>query len=142
LYQPLLTEERNYQVQIMCNIYRRATYVYVWLGPSDPYTKGIMDKLKVAFRQHHYHGSRAIATRKEQEVDKNNDEVMESLSAAELQHFFSNAYWRRLWIVQEIMLVRYIRIMCGKSLLSWEEVKRICTKQSTRFLADGQRSVP
>jgi hypothetical protein len=36
------TSERNHQVQMMSNIYRRAYHVIVWLGPGNTNTKNAM----------------------------------------------------------------------------------------------------
>jgi hypothetical protein len=43
--------ERNHQVKMMSDIYRQATYVYVWLGPSDADTEAAMRVLKTGLRR-------------------------------------------------------------------------------------------
>ncbi|KAF2649711.1 HET-domain-containing protein, partial [Lophiostoma macrostomum CBS 122681] len=102
-----VVQERNHQVRMMSDIYKRASYVYVWLGPSDRRT-----------------------------------EAPDPLSGTELTHFFQNPYWHRLWIVQEVMLARYIRIMCGETLLSWEELQRFCSTGLGHLPTDAAQAVP
>jgi hypothetical protein len=40
-------EEKSWQVQLMREIYQRATYVCIWLGPADNTSDEIMDFLQV-----------------------------------------------------------------------------------------------
>ncbi|KAH6846874.1 heterokaryon incompatibility, partial [Alternaria alternata] len=83
-----LTGERNHQVKMMSDIYRRATYVYVWLGKSDGSTEAVM---------------RAKMSRDGTSTQAE-DSIWTSALRSALRHFFGNPYWLRLWIVQEIML--------------------------------------
>jgi hypothetical protein len=48
-----VVEERNHQVEMMSDIYRRACYVYVWLGRSDDCIETVMKSLKADFRRYH-----------------------------------------------------------------------------------------
>ncbi|KAJ8116855.1 hypothetical protein OPT61_g1801 [Boeremia exigua] len=59
-----------------------------------------------------------------------------------LQHFFNNPYWQRLWIVQEVMLARYIRIICGDEFLAWEVLSRFCTCDEVRSLIAPGLHIP
>ena len=135
-------EERNHQVQIMSDIYRRASYVYVWLGTSDAETEAVMQKLKISFRGYHKNRSMMATSSKRRKLlpEPSDLEEIEPPSSTQLKHFFSSPYWRRLWIVQEIMLARYIRVICGETLLSWEELQRFCStglKSLTRRAVDA-----
>ncbi|CAN9383521.1 unnamed protein product [Alternaria alternata] len=125
-----LTGERNHQVKMMSDIYRRATYVYVWLGKSNDRTEAVMKALKSSYRR--YHGPELLTKRSKTtgriSGDGTSMQAEYSISIAALGHFFCNPYWLRLWIVQEIMLARYIRVMCGETLLSWDELKRFCSE--------------
>jgi hypothetical protein len=123
-----VVEERNHQVEMMSDIYRRACYVYVWLGKSDKCIESVMKTIKADFRRHY------DCVRKESPTNK--------LSGPALQYFFGNSYWLRLWIVQEIMLARYIRVICGETLLSWEELKRFCASGLKRLPPEAALAVP
>ncbi|KAB2104994.1 hypothetical protein AG0111_0g7166 [Alternaria gaisen] len=124
-----LTGERNHQVKMMSDIYQRATYVYVWLGKSNDSTEAVMKALKSNYRR--YHDPEPLTKRSKTPSKISRDgtsmQAEDSISISALRHFFGNPYWLRLWIVQEIMLARYIRVICGETLLSWDELKRFCS---------------
>jgi hypothetical protein len=151
-----VVKERNHQVEMMSDIYRRASYVYVWLGKSNERIESVMRTIKADFRHYHDHNSATERPGKRRKLsrdkvaDPDNDLISASsdesltneLSGPVLQRFFGNPYWLRLWIVQEIMLARYIRVICGETLLSWEEIKRFCSSGLKRFLPEAALAVP
>ena len=155
-----MTKERNHQVQMMSDIYVKASYVYVWLGSSDHHTETAMKALKLEFRRH-YSGRTSQAKPKANgaqlhqqsatrllEPNKDNKRAAEletmpvPLSIEGLNRFFRDPYWRRLWIVQEIMLARYIRLMCGETLLTWDELRRFCSSGIKRHTGVVRQIVP
>ncbi|KAI9694237.1 MAG: hypothetical protein M1820_009095 [Bogoriella megaspora] len=138
-----IVTERNHQVQMMSKIYRNASYVYVWLGLSNDLVGWAMRILKSELRTYLDLG-RAAARRELRRSPFMREERFRHLQRAEdgslkdghqteltsqrirasLESFFENPYWQRLWIAQEIMLARYVRIICGETLLSWDELRR------------------
>lgn len=142
-----IVEERNHQVRMMSSIYRRALYVYVWLGASETSTETAMKTLKCGHRDYHthrystaiHHGS-ASGNRKGKRRMSGHDPSATDIGA--VQHFFHNPYWIRLWIVQEVMLARYIRIMCGDTYLQWEELKRFCLSGHNHLPSDTRLDIP
>ena len=155
-----LTEERNHQVQMMSEIYVKASYVYVWLGSSDHHTEMVMKALKLELRRY-YNRTISPAEPKANDVqlhqqsatgllepNKDNKDTTDletkpaPLSTESWNRFFGNPYWRRLWIVQEIMLARYIRLMCGETLLSWDELRRFCSFGIKRYTEEVMQIVP
>ncbi|CAI9631268.1 unnamed protein product [Alternaria burnsii] len=134
-----LTGERNHQVKMMSDIYRRATYVYVWLGKSNDRTEAVMKALKSSYRR--YHGPEPLVKSSKTSSKMSGDgtpmQVEDVISTLALRHFFGNPYWLRLWIVQEIMLARYIRVICGETLLSWDELKRFCSSTPSNVYVNG-----
>ncbi|KAH8673338.1 heterokaryon incompatibility protein-domain-containing protein [Xylariales sp. PMI_506] len=38
-------------------------------------------------------------------------------------HFFSITYWTRLWIIQEVVLARRLRIQCGPFYIDWSKIR-------------------
>lgn len=137
-------QERNHQVQMMADIYKKANYVYVWLGASNPRTEAVMTAIKSKFRLCYLARQGPDKGRKKGPgfVTVQDERVQEPLASPALQHFFSNPYWLRLWIVQEIMLARYIRIMCGETILSREELKRFCTSGLKNLPSEAAQAVP
>jgi hypothetical protein len=57
-------KERNHQVMMMSDIYRQATYVYVWLGPSNADTEAAMTVLKTGLRRYYEERSALASSRK------------------------------------------------------------------------------
>jgi hypothetical protein len=142
--------ERNHQVEMMSDIYRRASYVYVWLGRSDECIESVMKTIKADFRRYYDRdpiarelGRDKVAKQAKGFTSGPDDESSTSkLSGPVLKQFFGNPYWLRLWIVQEIMLARYIRVMCGETLLSWEELRRFCSSGLTHLPPEAAQAVP
>lgn len=71
-----------------------------------------------------------------------NEADASSMYIAVWKHFFSNSYCRRLWIVQEIMLARYIRIICRETLLLWDELRRFYSSGINTLPAEAMQSIP
>jgi hypothetical protein len=78
-------QERNHQVGQMRKIYVEATSVIIWLGEADEKDKDAFGQLKAG------------------QVEEN-----ESWSS-----LFSKPYWRRIWIVQEVIVAQEAHIWCG-----------------------------
>ncbi|KAL6707731.1 hypothetical protein ACN47E_003852 [Coniothyrium glycines] len=144
-----VNEERNHQVAMMSTIYSRATYVYLWLGPSDDTLEEAMRILKSMQRQFYEDriSRTSKSTRTSDRTSKNHCvEGQSDISFHEkrdtLSKFFQNSYWRRLWIVQEVMLARYIRIMCGETVLSWDELHRFCLLNGSQSSKSSYCNIP
>jgi hypothetical protein len=104
-------EERHAQVSIMRQIYSTAENVFVWLGISTPecdlaldYIAQIVDKSSLT------NPSRSFSYR----PMWTNEEGRAVLALCQ------RAYWTRVWIVQEIMNAKCIRVFCGSKSLAWE----------------------
>jgi len=93
------TAERNHQVQMMSDIYSKATSVIAWLGDGSEKAEG----------------RSAVLTRGRCGGFKNTyDAACVWRDRAELEAFgyiLYNKYFRRLWIVQEFVLAMRIRIL-------------------------------
>ena len=113
------TSEKTSQVRIMRDIYDRASRVVVWLGPSDSTSKTCIDFLRsVALKP--------FANRQSEEdwlVGFMNDPSSDVVWKA-LFDFTRREYWRRMWIVQEIVTAKKLVVYCGPDELSWDEVLR------------------
>ena len=122
------TKERNHQVEMMSEIYRRASYVYLWLGASSFVTKTVVRAIKNNYHLYHHRENQAhINADVRSSID---DAIFSPCPDNHVETFFQNPYWTRLWIVQEVMLARYIRIFIEDTIVSWEELKRFCTIRS------------
>lgn len=134
--------ERNHQVQMMADIYKRALYVYVWLGEADESLEKVMRALKRSYRCHHKDAKELQLSTAMRQLHFNEDDKLDRLSAYSLRRFFGNSYWTRLWIIQEVMLAKYIRIMCGDTVLTWDVLQRFCQSRLKTLSTDAVQAVP
>lgn len=88
-------QERAYQVGLMDFIYARAHTVLVWLGAEIRYKEQLSVKSFLC----------------------RGDRRFDDFQLAVCKH----PYWRRLWIIQEIVLARAIIICIGKDTKEWKE---------------------
>jgi len=89
------TSERNHQVQMMSDIYSKATSVIAWLGDGSDKADGV-----------DAHGCNMF---------KNTYDAAcvwkDSGDPVALAYILHSEYFRRLWIVQEFILARQIRVL-------------------------------
>lgn len=101
-------DEKNQQLSLMADIYKKAQYVAVWLGPE-----GDDSDLAAALLQD-------VATAVQTGAGR--IEVMNIFSSRAqdgslpaLATLFEREYWNRLWVVQEIFNAASIYVYCGSS---------------------------
>lgn len=121
----------------MGDIYRRANDVVAWLGKEDPGSTFALESIQDMYNAQVFtqQGLRAsIATA---EVAQQNDSNQESLLSVKstLDDFLfrfdfdaviksvgtllERSWWRRLWVVQELVLSRQAFLRCGPLAVSW-----------------------
>ncbi|KAK5736563.1 hypothetical protein LTR17_007382 [Elasticomyces elasticus] len=99
-------DERSHQVKIMGDIFRAANTVLVWLGPfthseADPYrdTTGVgLDVVHMIQRDHH-RDVRSLYI---------GDYAHTAMNLVKGRGICALPYWRRRWIVQELLLARSV----------------------------------
>ncbi|KAH8765275.1 heterokaryon incompatibility protein-domain-containing protein [Hyaloscypha sp. PMI_1271] len=138
-------EEKSWQVQLMREIYQRASFVTIWLGPADLTSDEVMDFLR-------QFGTRAmrfgldVTVRDENSTDKHFmmgdlNELYYSISGSHGQDrlfpvegmadLFERPWWGRTWVLQEISLAEKADFACGTKRLS----RRCCTAALNAFTA-------
>ncbi|KAF9637203.1 hypothetical protein BFW01_g8099 [Lasiodiplodia theobromae] len=94
--------EKESQVFMMTEIYKRAAEVKIWLGPAEGDSDEAMEKLR----------------------DGNNINISFEGEGLRLRRALDaillRAYWTRAWVVQEIMVNKNLKIRCGKKEVEWE----------------------
>lgn len=101
--------EQNHQVQMMGSIYSRAQSVAIWLGEVDSSNNVAMQ---------------FIATRKPLGTRRLSfGEVWTLEQADSVLHLCNRNYWRRIWIVQEVMLAKKATIFCGSMHVNWYKLE-------------------
>ncbi|PMD35018.1 HET-domain-containing protein [Hyaloscypha variabilis F] len=126
------TEERNHQVEFMGNIYHEASEVIIWLGCAQRGSAEAMDFiLGVKARNIERFNNFSWADK----VDFGSPFLSLSLSTlgqafdlssapvVALRVLFRKPYWSRVWIIQEIMLARRIRLKYGNRVITWEHLQ-------------------
>ncbi|KAJ3545556.1 hypothetical protein NM208_g2457 [Fusarium decemcellulare] len=131
--------ERNHQVRLMRKIYSSAKVVLVWLGGPTSTSDLAMSSLAALTHQrlgkphkkrctvppnsrvlygqvpgrtgYSYQGDPAVLRLA---LDARIGDAISSL--------FSRVYWRRVWIIQEVLLAKDIRIVCGSKCINWNKL--------------------
>lgn len=105
--------ERNHQVQTMRKIYSNAQSVSVWLGKGDASSDSD------TAMEH-------LATRSPYEAGNFDFDNFWSLRQAKaILAFCEMNYWRRVWIIQEIMFAKQVTIYCGSKHISWNTFEQL-----------------
>lgn len=100
------SEERTRQVNLMTKIYSAAREVVVWLGPAHGESDMAMREL-----------SKSISYwRAKSHLSK----IWNRPAGSAIRRLCTRRYWTRLWILQELLLARKIRLMCGSKVTRWE----------------------
>ncbi|KAI1089869.1 HET-domain-containing protein [Rostrohypoxylon terebratum] len=114
--------ERNAQVQMMGEIYERASRVLVWLGPAHPSTPRVFRLLRVSGLIASYQESYGLAKRI---TDSLHDRLqgngrMSKKYIGGLQLLLWNKWFIRVWTMQEAVFARRCVILCGDTQLDWD----------------------
>ncbi len=111
-------KEKSAQVQQMGNIYRAANLVLGWLGPSAEDSDLAMKALSyIGERNLEMPDGPALEERHRffEEVLPTNDEDPEiAFPTAGVVSLLSRAWWRRVWVVQEVVLAKDVYVLCGR----------------------------
>lgn len=146
------TKERNHQVGMMSRIYKAATETLVWLGPQsmpldsfhfrsvDEQMRRSDSKVLACFRYHGGMGWTIVDSKRlevlrpwtwfrEEEDDDSEHETTEYPSDPPrdqielvLTAAIQQAYWSRLWVVQEIWFSRSVQVLYGCHLIPWSSL--------------------
>lgn len=100
-------EEREHQVTLMSEVYSHARRVHVWLGTPHVEQDENLRSLQFDLAALIPHSS------------------WNSRSSVGLSYICSRNYWRRLWIVQELLLSKTASVHCGRHAFSWEGLSQL-----------------
>jgi hypothetical protein len=124
------SHERTNQIEMMTDIYRKATSVAIWLGPEADGSDNALELLKDLKKE-----ERARRRLSEMVTSRTASDDLQSLVA-----LFEREYWDRLWIVQEVLNARSKSVYCGTATVPWdvfEIASRIFIEHKTAL--DGQQ---
>ena len=100
-------DERAKQVQLMKTIYTNANHVMVWLG--------VPSRNVETFLRTFFYDGKLLA----EELRDNPDDTIPSLL-----ELLNNAWFSRLWIIQEVVLAKDASILCGDLTISLKKLFR------------------
>ena len=121
--------ERNCQVRLMRIIYNRAELVIAWLGLENDYTAAAFQLVQTIFTKH-VSPDVSLDAEPEDIWDKQQMDAMglphfPSFAWEALARLFERPYFRRTWVVQEIVVASDTIIKCGSFTINWECVEYI-----------------
>ncbi|KAL3605229.1 hypothetical protein FPOAC2_00171 [Fusarium poae] len=111
--------ERNHQVNLMRRIYAQAKHVYIWLGQDvddSDLAMAFLDSCSKQKLKRRGLGYRSPWSRQEGRA---------------LTHLFNQPYWRRMWIIQEIIYAQDITIWCGSRSCEWSAAESLYLKMKS-----------
>ncbi|KAH7377814.1 heterokaryon incompatibility protein-domain-containing protein [Pyrenochaeta sp. MPI-SDFR-AT-0127] len=123
------TQERNTQVNLMAQIYSKASLVISWLGPADKDSDAAIPLIRQLFcmmkspafehihRNQDLKGMSAYATKENLSIP--------NAGYGSVARFFARQYFFRCWVIQEIILALNLRILCGSEELAFEELMMV-----------------
>ncbi|KAH8800161.1 heterokaryon incompatibility protein-domain-containing protein [Xylogone sp. PMI_703] len=92
-------DEKSQQVPIIGEIYSRASKAHAWLGEADREIDCIYNILQ---------------------DDLDDDMLHEEFNW--LRPFYMRPYWRRVWIVQELVLAKLVIVCCGDESIDFDDI--------------------
>ncbi|KAM0429255.1 hypothetical protein ACHAPT_006469 [Fusarium lateritium] len=99
--------ERNHQVKLMKDIYSKAAEVYVWLGSQADKSDMAMDFIAKK-------GTRGLRPKGFGYYPLWTKEVGKAI-----YDLCDRGYWRRMWIIQELVHAANITVWCGTKSFQW-----------------------
>jgi hypothetical protein len=101
--------ERGHQVSQMREIYSEASNVVTWLGPGSRET----DRIFSFIDRHH-----KVCANDSGKVGSC-DFLFDRGLADAVQYLEGRPYWKRIWVIQEIVVATNLDLMCGDQSISW-----------------------
>jgi hypothetical protein len=114
-------QERASQVQLMGQVYTSARRVHIWLGPERAGI-GLLFKFCNVLKGSETDGK--VRGRFEEIFGEHNEAAFQEA----VQAFTTCSYWRRLWVIQEILLAKELRVHCGKYQVNWNALYEGCQR--------------
>ncbi len=121
-------EERALQINMMGEIYASAQSVFIWLSKDMWGYAGLPDALHryVKMCDNIRTAGRAWQYWYRKSPGPEMSDVPQ-LFWDILKELFANEYWRRLWIVQEIVKAKDVKVLCGRVLMSWDLMEYVAS---------------
>ncbi|EAU33597.1 predicted protein [Aspergillus terreus NIH2624] len=114
--------ERSSHVAMMDEVYAKATFTLVWLGPEDPYTANAISAIDKLYAGTPFHETDLVpyVSQSEEAYAAAGVPWVSSEEWTALAAFLQRPYFRRLWIVQESILSDILIGLCGRHEVPWD----------------------
>ncbi len=124
--------EKNQEVQMMGEIYRNARATFVWLGPESDDCSHAIDAIRTSIHSWPYRPERlqrSLLTPEDlteykafAQDDLEDDMALEAIKA--FARLLDRSWFRRVWIVQEVVLSRnVVRLWGSRSIARWYDLE-------------------
>lgn len=109
-------EERNLQVTMIREIYSKAERCVIWLGEPDYSSQLLFSELHRVFRPGFFSNN-----------EDNGNPALDSVSAGPMKQALSDLFyrywWRRAWVIQEIILSNRATVAVGQRQIDLEDIR-------------------
>lgn len=124
--------ERNSQVSNIPQTYAEAASVLVWLGADDAQHDGrlclgFFTELAALIASDPDHGDRG-SWRKRFKINQAGSIFLDSARPRPIASFLARPWFRRRWIIQEVVLANDISVHCGESSIGWNTFELALTE--------------
>ncbi|KAI0599877.1 heterokaryon incompatibility protein-domain-containing protein [Biscogniauxia sp. FL1348] len=131
-------EERGAQVKLMRDVYEIATQVNVWLGEptagaeiglnrlisSNPSTRAVRNRARHIEIETNFLGVKPDhVSELRSSFSPSADLVRTDLEKDEIRELLCRPWWNRVWIIQEAVVARKLKVLCGSWEVEWETLE-------------------
>jgi hypothetical protein len=119
--------EKSHQIPLMKEIYSRAAEVIMWLGEEADDSSAalaLIERWSAGAARVIGDGSNLSNIHWADEMISYIENPFEEKGWIALDTFFLRPYWKRQWVVQEVICAYTARIICGRDRISFQSFKR------------------
>jgi hypothetical protein len=116
-------KEKGEQLPLMATIYNSATLVIAYLGPAADNSSLALQtlrqiKTKADMREYWPEGvSEVPLSWKDGSIPPADDKAWSAVTA-----LFDREWFRRMWVIQEVVVATAIKVVCGEWMVDWDEL--------------------
>ncbi|KAK5654000.1 hypothetical protein OQA88_7677 [Cercophora sp. LCS_1] len=111
--------ERSRQVQMMAQVYAKATRVVVWLGDATADSSLALERIRIAAEQHsappRITGTGTALDEFRDAAERTGRSATGGSDLKAIVDLLGRPWFERIWVLQEVGAARHILIMCGST---------------------------